>query len=335
MTSADKVTMEAEGEFRKKFITQTKSVAVPIIDRLSSDEQLHFMLIHEYKGIRIFEPDGEERTPDHPSEADIEGKRFLLITDQRILYIVGKPGEEDDKIQEFDYGQITSVEGHQSLTQGADIIEFTTTDGRKYKFANTAVRTDTIENMVEYIDMQITSKTAEASGDPTSENTTGRESGQATSTANSSENKFCPDCGAKVQTGDTFCTECGTSLERDVRNQNNTGESGNVYDREEVSDTNSNTDGWKSHYSTTVWIASAIVGVITFPLGMLVPAYFYYKASKGTGADQTPLEVWTVILIGFIGIAVVEIGGRKGAKILWYIFAAIILLIIILALAVA
>jgi hypothetical protein len=41
------------------------------------------------------------------------------------------------------------------------------------------------------------------------------------------------------------------------------------------------------------------------------------------------LEIWTVILTGIFGIAAVELGGRKGAKILWGIIAALLVLSIL------
>ena len=76
-------------------------------------------------------------------------------------------------------------------------------------------------------------------------------------------------------------------------------------------------------YSTLVWLAAILVGLLTIPVGLLVPAYFYIKADRGEGKAQSPLEIWTVILLGILGIAAVELGGRKGAKILWGIAAAL------------
>ena len=79
-----------------------------------------------------------------------------------------------------------------------------------------------------------------------------------------------------------------------------------------------------------MWLASIIFAVLTFPVGLIIPAYFYVKASRESPVDQTPLEIWTVVLWGIFGIAAVEIGGRKGAKILWGILGAIIILLVLL-----
>ena len=97
MASADEMVEQAEGEYTSEYITQTNSVATPIIDHLSPEEQLHFVFFNPDKGLRIYEPDGEEKTPDHTSLTESDGKRFLLITDERILYLVGKPNEGDEK----------------------------------------------------------------------------------------------------------------------------------------------------------------------------------------------------------------------------------------------
>jgi len=210
MRTADEIAERARGKYRTEYITQTNSVAVPIIERLSSEEQLHFVFFHENKGFRIFEPGGKERTPDHTSITGTTNKRFLLVTDERILYIVGEDEEADDKIQEFAYDQITSVEGYKS--KGASIIEFSTKDGRRYKFVNNAWQTDTVQNAAEYINSQIDSKTGEGSEERAQEDTPEPHPEQAT--ADSPAIKFCPDCGAEVKPDDAFCSECGNNVEQ-------------------------------------------------------------------------------------------------------------------------
>jgi len=82
-------------------------------------------------------------------------------------------------------------------------------------------------------------------------------------------------------------------------------------------------------YSTLVWVAAILVGLLTIPVGLLIPAYFYIKADRGEGKSQSALEIWTVILAGIFGIAAVELGGRKGAKILWGIIVVLFVLSIL------
>ena len=333
MRTAEQIAERARGKYNPDYITQTNSVAVPIIERLSSEEQLHFVFFNENKGFRIFEPDGEERTPDHPSMTEATGKRFLLLTDKRILYIVGEAKEAEDKVQEFGYDQITSAEGDNAMGKSPKIW-FTTTDGRRYKFVNDALGSDTVQNGAEYIRSKI--DTSKHSSDKSAQEKTassGSDQADPATTSSSSQIKYCPDCGTEVNPGATFCSECGTSIDSEIKNQTkNSGKSSSIGDRAESS---TNDDGWQSQYSTTVWVVSALVGLLTIPVGLLVPGYFYYKASNGTGANQTPLEVWTILLTGIVGIAVVEFAGRKGAKIIWYLLGGIVLLFILVAMGLA
>jgi len=81
------------------------------------------------------------------------------------------------------------------------------------------------------------------------------------------------------------------------------------------------------HYSLLVWLAAGIAGVLTIPVGLLVPGYFYMKASNGNSGEHTTLEIWTVILLGIFGIAAVELGGRRGAKILWGLALAAVVVV--------
>ena len=86
--------------------------------------------------------------------------------------------------------------------------------------------------------------------------------------------------------------------------------------------------GLTDQYSTVAIVASVVIGLLTIPVGLLIPGYFYLKAERGEGAQQSSLEVWTVILLGLFGIAAVEIGGRKGAKILWGLTVLVLLLFV-------
>jgi uncharacterized membrane protein len=76
------------------------------------------------------------------------------------------------------------------------------------------------------------------------------------------------------------------------------------------------TDGIFDQYTTVQWIAAGIVALLTFPIGLAVPIYFYIKTSNGTAQEQGAWEAWAVILVGIIGILAVELGGETGAKII-------------------
>ncbi len=93
-----------------------------------------------------------------------------------------------------------------------------------------------------------------------------------------------------------------------------------------ATNTSGSTESLTDQYSTIVWIAAIGVGLLTFPIGLVIPAYFYIKANKGQGTAQSGLEILTAIALGIFGIAAVELGGRKGAMILWAIVAALFVL---------
>ncbi|SDY03842.1 PH domain-containing protein [Halobellus clavatus] len=296
MRSAEEIAERARGKYKPEYITQTNSVAVPIIERLSSEEQLHFVFFHENKGFRIFEPDGKERTPDHTSITGTTNKRFFLVTDERILYIVGEDEEADDKIQEFSYDNITSVEGYES--KGASIIEFSTKDGRRYKFVNNAWQTDTVQNAAKYINSQVDSTATEGSEEPAQGDTGGANPEQETTAP--PETRFCPDCGAEVTADDAFCSECGNSVEQlgssaGTDESKSTGANASEVemsstdrvediqkqeDRNEASEPTTQSDTEESDELDIDWTLSFVVGLFMSVSSILLGFYYTFAAGN-------------------------------------------------------
>lgn len=124
---------DATGKIKMKTLTEMdrrvgkRLYDQPLVDHLEKEEQPEFVLTHDTKGFRITHPDGTEETPDHSSET---GHKYLFITDQRILYVVGY--EDGDKVMEFGYDEIVSVDTNKGLTKGR--FTFEDIDGTKYKF---------------------------------------------------------------------------------------------------------------------------------------------------------------------------------------------------------
>jgi len=85
------------------------------------------------------------------------------------------------------------------------------------------------------------------------------------------------------------------------------------------------------YYTTVQLIAAAIVAIISFPIGLLVPVYFYLKANNGSAAGMGPWEVWGAIIGGIIGIVLVEILGELGGKIAIAIAVLLPILFMLLA----
>lgn len=120
---------------------------------------------------------------------------------------------------------------------------------------------------------------------------------------------FCRDCGEEIKPNAEICPNCG------VRQQADPGASKGTFEQ----------------YTTIQWIAGVIIGLLTFPIGLLIPAYFYIKSSNGTASEQGAWEAWAVILVGIFGIIAVELGGETGAKIILGILLAIPVLVILAA----
>lgn len=92
-----------------------------------------------------------------------------------------------------------------------------------------------------------------------------------------------------------------------------------------------NGDSIFDDYTTIQWVAGLVIGLLTLPIGLLIPIYFYIKTSNGTAKEQGPWEAWAVILVGIIGIVAVELGGETGAKIALALLLVVPILVILAA----
>lgn len=126
----------------------------PLITHFKEDEQPHYLAVNPLAGIRIIEPNGNEKTPHHKKGRD----KFLIATDERILYIAACGGE--DKVREFSYNKIdrAGITNRSDLTRQAGLaqkkIGFQTTDGYEYQFVDGSSRLDVewnVEGTANYI----------------------------------------------------------------------------------------------------------------------------------------------------------------------------------------
>lgn len=123
--------------------------------------------------------------------------------------------------------------------------------------------------------------------------------------------KFCHKCGEEVFEEAVICPACGVEQ----------------HDRDgAVAESTSSSRNWKDQYSMLTWVGAVVVGLLTLPIGLVIPAYFYVKANGDEPPNQGTLECATIILWGILGIAAVELGGKRGAKILWGIMVALVFL---------
>jgi hypothetical protein len=145
--SAEELAEAAKGNVKKKHLTKDSGMVFtylydePLLEHLRSNEQPEFIFSSPNKGYRITNPNGDEYTPHHIGS---EGKRYLLVTDQRILYVAGcKDGDESIEHSYDEIVDIKRVEG--------DNLQFRTTDGRSYKFAQAGSMNTTVEEAVDYV----------------------------------------------------------------------------------------------------------------------------------------------------------------------------------------
>lgn len=155
---------------------------------------------------------------------------------------------------------------------------------------------------------------------------------------------YCPDCGTEIERTDSFCHECGAAVDS-LGNESSKPTQSTVESNEKTSSQSENAVRFGNElvleYSPLAWIGAIFSGFVTivpnyynpstiFPLtilaGLAVPGYFGYKTIQDEPVDQTTFEVWTTILAGVVGIAAVELAGERGARILWKVIIAIVII---------
>lgn len=144
-----------------EYLSETGSGIVfddPIISYLRPNEEIKYLFKHPYKGLRITHPDGTDETPDHRMATS--GSRFLVVTNQRVLYFAGK--EDGDQVRIWNYDEMEAVEASGGWTHGR--LNLTTDDGTEFKFADAGGRAGDIEEAGEYVAEQLLENDDVASG---------------------------------------------------------------------------------------------------------------------------------------------------------------------------
>lgn len=160
--SADELAEEATGNVKKKTLKKDSGMVFtylydgPLIEHLNDDEQPEYIFSNENKGYRITEQNGDERTPHHNGS---EGKRYLLVTDQRVLYVAGC--KDGDETIEHAYDEIVNIE---SLDAVNNNIQLGSVNGRTYKFAPSGHMDQTIDAAVDYLSERAMGTEPESAG---------------------------------------------------------------------------------------------------------------------------------------------------------------------------
>jgi hypothetical protein len=80
----------------------------PLAAHLEDGERPQHLFEHPSKGIRILHPDGKQETPHHRAKfSGDDGRRYLLVTDRRLLYVAGQP--DGDVVWSFPYDDLTDA----------------------------------------------------------------------------------------------------------------------------------------------------------------------------------------------------------------------------------
>lgn len=151
--SAEKLVEQAEGSMKPKHLKKTGGIidtylyTQPLIEYLEPNEQPEYYFKHYNKGLKIINNKNVSQTPHHTGT---EGGRYLLITNQRVLYVAGRP--DGDETSEFPYERLSSVEISSSL--GKKKIIFEDAEGITYHYA-TNKYVNQISDAVDYIRQRI------------------------------------------------------------------------------------------------------------------------------------------------------------------------------------
>jgi hypothetical protein len=146
--SADELADRATGPIKPRRLTKTSGILQTYLSDqnlksyLRPSEQPEFIFKHNFAGFRITSADGSESTPHHWSGG---GRNYLLITNQRVLYVTST-GSQDNTI-EFQFDNIEDV----SVSEGfRGRITFTIRGGKSYSFVSD-LSNGAVSNAAEYI----------------------------------------------------------------------------------------------------------------------------------------------------------------------------------------
>jgi hypothetical protein len=180
--SANKLAKKATGNVKKKHLKKDSGMLStylydgPLIEHLNDGEQPEYVFSHQTKGYRITEQNGDERTPHHNSS---EGKRYLLVTDQRVLCVAGC--KDGDETIEHGYDEIVYIENCGGVNKN---IQFRSVNSRTYKFAP-QTSNDIVNSAIDYVSERATGTEPEVTekkgaNEPESDSTAAKETMEQT-----------------------------------------------------------------------------------------------------------------------------------------------------------
>lgn len=126
---------QSKGEINPKSLTKTGGILSaslydkPLIEYLKPAEKPQFMLKNSSKGIEVY---NKKREKEYDHKQKLDGKSFLLITDLRIIYVVGS--KSGDELMEWSFDEISSVKAFKKNYS----ILFSTKNDKFYRFSSSS-----------------------------------------------------------------------------------------------------------------------------------------------------------------------------------------------------
>ncbi|WP_302080587.1 restriction endonuclease [Salinibaculum rarum] len=138
---------DAVGSFNVELLTDNNGELFDkdLIEYIEDEEKLEFVFVPPRKGFTIASSDSTKEVPQHDTLES--GASFLLVTDQRILYVAGV--NDHDETRSIGYDKIADVVAATDVNPPT--LQFTTIDGTGYKFAGIRNNESDLGSAAEYI----------------------------------------------------------------------------------------------------------------------------------------------------------------------------------------
>jgi hypothetical protein len=229
---AEQLAGNAEGNVEAHHLIDSDT-ARPLGAYLRDDEQPHYLFTNVNKGLRLTHPDWDEKRTPYNVPLGHSGRRYLLVTDQRLLFVGGDLEGEDD-VDDFPYGPLVDVDAKMGFLKNP--LKVVHEDGREIHFFEGGSHNHHIEDAGEYVADRIAAGGTPDEDRPADRAGSGQppaDAGAAGPSAGGGDTKvfddggsddgttrvFGADTGASARTGDAsdadgpaFCPACGHDL---------------------------------------------------------------------------------------------------------------------------
>ncbi|WP_181685279.1 PH domain-containing protein [Halorhabdus salina] len=148
--SISDIALEASGNVKEKHLSDTET-SRPILSYLHPEEQLQYLFYHWRKGVRIEGPNGDVDTPYNTGIFSAK-RRYLLITDKRVLFIAGDPDSNDESL-DIPHSKIKRVESELKIMK--QFLKIETHDGRVITFFDGGHEAEHLPDAKEYLSKEL------------------------------------------------------------------------------------------------------------------------------------------------------------------------------------